>query len=504
MGDRTDFDVGNYNDEELLAIMDLLGNTDHHVPLTKDMIIERTQFYINRYKDQPKFKKFFLDVRTKLLAEKDALIKDSIFYDGPGARPTDDIIVGQRYKDKPTLLDDSRMVKAELSFPGIQSKPVNFIQGKNNPLKINTVQTVINVDSHYRTILDPNAVACTSSSLNSNARLYSSTNFTFTLPKKLKNVVEINLKTTQIPFDWYVFNKGYGTNYFVIDGRQHPSIIPDGNYTTGEQVKDALNKVSTDENLELTFDYSSLNNRFSVHYTGTDVSGCKIKWYSPRAEVALCVEGGAVGQKLDSNLGWLLGFRQPSNTLYPDEKIESESTLDLIGPKYFLISLDDFCNNKPNQDLISNTSNKANFSMPSYYNAQTMGDNCTPPTFNLKQQGCRARPINNDLRENLTSKQLYTVDQIRLAMSGKSADRYDSPNINDVIHRVPNIRPVVFPPGGVINYFNTRPDIAKRIYYGPVTLSTFHVRLLDDKGLIIDLNNKDWSFEIIVTQLIDF
>ena len=95
MGDRTDFDVGNYNDEELLAIMDLLGNTDHHVPLTKDMIIERTQFYIDRYKDNPKFKKFFLDVRTKLLAEKDSLIKESIFYDGPGAAPVDDIIVGQ-------------------------------------------------------------------------------------------------------------------------------------------------------------------------------------------------------------------------------------------------------------------------------------------------------------------------------------------------------------------------------------------------------------------------
>ena len=59
MGDRTDFDVRNYNDEELLAIMDLLGNTDHHIPLTKDMIIERTQFYIDKYEDNPKFKKFF-------------------------------------------------------------------------------------------------------------------------------------------------------------------------------------------------------------------------------------------------------------------------------------------------------------------------------------------------------------------------------------------------------------------------------------------------------------
>ena len=504
MGDRTDFDVGNYNDEELLAIMDLLGNPNHHVPLTKDMIIERTQFYIDKYKDQPQFKKFFLDVRTKLLAKKDSIIKESVFYEGPGVVKDDGLIVGNRYKDKAALLDDARMVKAELSFPSIQSKPFNFIQGTKNPLKINTVQTIINVDSHYRTILDPNAVACTSSSLNSNSRLYSSTNFTFTLPKRLKNVVEINLKMTQIPYDWYVFNEGYGTNYFVTSSKIHPCIIPPGNYTTGDQLKNALNKLSTDENLNFHFDYTILDNKFSVKYTGTDISGVKIKWYSPRAELALCVEGGAVGQKLDCNLGWLLGFRLPSYTFYPDETKIGESTLDLIGPKYFLISLDDFCNNKPNQDLISNTSNKANFSMPSYYNSQTMGTNCTPPTFNLPIKGCRSRPVNNDLRENLTSKQLYTVDQIKLAMNGKSADRYDSPNVNDVIHRIPNIRPIVFSPGGLINYINTRPDIAKRIYYGPVTLSTFHVRLLDDKGLIIDLNNKDWSFEIIVTQLVDW
>ena len=49
-------------------------------------------------------------------------------------------------------------------------------------------------------------------------------------------------------------------------------------------------------------------------------------------------------------------------------------------------------------------------------------------------------------------------------MAGKSADRYDSPNINDVIHRVPNTRPVIFPPGGVVNYFNTRPDIANNVF----------------------------------------
>ena len=44
MGDRTEFDVGYYNDVELLAYMDLYGNTDHHDNLTKDMIIGSKQF----------------------------------------------------------------------------------------------------------------------------------------------------------------------------------------------------------------------------------------------------------------------------------------------------------------------------------------------------------------------------------------------------------------------------------------------------------------------------
>ena len=49
------------------------------------------------------------------------------------------------------------------------------------------------------------------------------------------------------------------------------------------------------------------------------------------------------------------------------------SSVDVHGPKYFLICLDDFNNNKPNKDLISLVDNQtSSFKLPEYINTQTM------------------------------------------------------------------------------------------------------------------------------------
>ena len=190
----------------------------------------------------------------------------------------------------------------------------------------------------------------------------------------------------------------------------------------------------------MEFSYSEISNKVSVKNTHT--TSVNVKWYSPSSQVNLCVEGGGFGQKLDYNLGWLLGFRIDNYDILPGVTIEGEALLDLKGPRYLLISLDDFCNNKPNQDIISIQSNKANFSLPSYYNKHTMDPGCEPPDYNLFVKGCSSKPVNYDLSSNLTQKQLYTVDQLKLAMSGKPADRYTSPNSTDILHKIPINRPV--------------------------------------------------------------
>ena len=86
---------------------------------------------------------------------------------------------------------------------------------------------------------------------------------------------------------------------------------------------------------------------------------------------------------------WLaLGFRNAEYILQPNQTIAAESILDLVGTTYVYILLDDFNNNKPNQDLVSFTNNVQSFNMPSYYVKTTMkpGENCVvqpdPPRNN--------------------------------------------------------------------------------------------------------------------------
>ena len=113
----TDFDVDNYQSEELLAIMGVLQD----IKLTKADIVSITQAYIDKYDKQPTFKKFFFDVRKKLLSEKEDIQKESIFFDGVGAKKQDDSIVGDRYSGKLKNIDDRQNVIAELRMPSAYS-----------------------------------------------------------------------------------------------------------------------------------------------------------------------------------------------------------------------------------------------------------------------------------------------------------------------------------------------------------------------------------------------
>ena len=142
--------------------------------------------------------------------------------------------------------------------------------------------------------------------------------------------------------------------------------------------------------------------------------------------------------------------------------------------------------------------------MPKYYNKETMGPNSCPPNNLPALNACSGAGIKNmDLSSNLTQKQLYTVDQIRLAMEGKPADRYDSPNSTDIIARIPISRDFNSSFQNIV-YNNNNDDADIRTYFGPVNLSKFRIRLLNDKGLILNLNNMDWSFSILVTQLYQY
>ena len=75
-------------------------------------------------------------------------------------------------------------------------------------------------------------------------------------------------------------------------------------------------------------------------------------------------------------------------------------------------------------------------------------------------------------------------------------------NKTDLLARIPINQPRNN--GQIILYKNDNPTFTKRLYFGPVKLSKFKVRLLNDKGFEVNLNEKDWSFSIIVSQLYQY
>ena len=57
------------------------------------------------------------------------------------------------------------------------------------------------------------------------------------------------------------------------------------------------------------------------------------------------------------------------------------------------------------------------------------------------------------------------------------------------------------------NFYNTaRNDKvcnATRNYFGPVDIKKLHIKILDEYGEVVDLNNMDWSFTLLLDILYD-
>ena len=186
---------------------------------------------------------------------------------------------------------------------------VGTIQGNKNPIKIRETKRMINFDSHYRKILNPDSTACEGDlNTNSENRLYTPTNYTVNLNEPLSNVVDLTLDVAEIPNAVYVFSSDYGTNYFQVDISGNPNTqtitILDGNYTATQlisAINDKTNENTTLQN-KIVFSYSSISNKITIK--NLDNIDMTITWYSLNANNIACGSSGlGAGGKIDYNLG---------------------------------------------------------------------------------------------------------------------------------------------------------------------------------------------------------
>ena len=566
-GNKT-FDINTYETEDLLGILDLTGDA----PINEGKIDERVQILKHKLRNSKKKEKIFQFIdqaSKKLKIQFDNFNRqtwqEAYEYDESEASE----VFTNQYQSKE---DENKnlIINEQSNIIGrvkqtLQDKMAlqGTVQGDKNPIQRKTIKRIVNFDSHYREILDPSGTTCTNDKFkgsNPQVRLYTSTNYTVNLNQPLLNVADITVDNVEIPYSWHVFSEDYGTNRFYIDvpGTHTGNIfISQGNYSSGAALVAAINTQLFNNNLGgstggiVFFNYKSNSNQVIIETTG--VTKITFNWYIEDAEGSQCtapfretpnslLEPPKPGNKINYNLGWLLGFRKLALEIDPSQsynvknpysntfqlgQYEASSTVDVFGPKYLLLTLDDFNNNKPNKDLISLIDNNSNnFKLPEYYKPQTMntsvsvtgnnginyqpghvnedGYECVDVAGPPSSRGCAENDINTDLITNLTARQKYSIEQmIQANTTSNRKPRYSSPNSTDILLRIP-INSPPNNPNQIISFKNEKSEETKRVYFGPVKLRKFNVKLLNDKGFEVNLNDRDWSFSLIVNQLYQF
>lgn len=333
----------------------------------------------------------------------------------------------------------------------------------------NITSRIVLIDSQYRQNISntPNAYEA-GDPKNPNPAF--NTDFTLDLSEPLKNVVSLKLFSVQIPTTWYTFDHHLGNTVYNFNGDDEH--ITPGNYN--------INR-----------DSGSSSITFEKAGSKTDVFG---PWgiNENTMKVTTVVDGTIFygikdGQYINQNLGWNLGFRK-------EEKMDGtgfflneggDVPIDLYGPKYFTLALDDFNTNHHNKGLV------------------TFSDTFRTKTITKKTSSGAKNVVNGN---SLTKAQKYSNNQ---KIDGVYTDE------NNEKKRGPGPRGktdafAIIPLKGITELRERNEpfidnDIALqsnlRTYSSPVDIERLRVRLFDDKGNLVNLHDNDWSFSLIVEQV---
>jgi hypothetical protein len=230
----------------------------------------------------------------------------------------------------------------------------------------------------------------------------------------------------------------------------------------------------------------------------------------------------------NNTLGWIMGYRLP----YVNVDISGNtaaSILDLNGTKYLILAIDDYNQNHVNNTLISISQFSNTLKMPTYYSPD-LPYTCITPA----QQGNNLNTIISEIGADsqtqnglliaskyqedytstqivlpsaprtLTNAQLYTINSINNNNNNLTNYLAKAPTTSDILAIIPVKTSVGVPTGTLLVEFSGSLQDSERTYFGPVNIERMAVKLLDDKGNILNLNGNDWCVSLIAECLYQY
>jgi hypothetical protein len=330
-----DLNINNYQKNELKEMFDLPANYDSLLVDIKEAKLRESILKNKEIKNEVRMKTiYFLTEAKKILLgdvyQKVELVKEKA-----------QDYFNSIYDLKPVKIDDAdneHMVQVRENRPYLSSFPSEFFPGVINPLKRRINKQNLNIDTRFR----------------ENYYGSPSTNFNVTLPLMINNVLTMQLAAIELPTTFYSISKQYGNNFFTLtvsDGTTTDTQvvnIADGNYTyTG--IVNLLNTTMT--NLGGLFQYIV----FGININNNNGSGQMFVGIDSLAPAGITfslnfqADRNGIDDRntpLPLKLGWTFGFR---NGIYENNpNYVSEGVVDLLGPRYIYLVVDDFNNNVNN------------------------------------------------------------------------------------------------------------------------------------------------------------
>lgn len=322
-----DLNIENYTRDELIQMFELPNNFDRNIVDIKESKL-REGIISNKdiNKDtQIKTLNFLLKAKNIILNKPNTRLQEKIedFYNSS-------------YELKATKLEDNEehMIQVRQEKPYLSSYPSEFFPGIINPLKKRTIRKNLNIDSRFR----ENYYSSTSSNYNLN------------LPMNFNNVVQMQLSAIELPTTYYVVSKQYGNNFFSLTVNTSRTIvtIPSGNYnqtTIMTAINHQLSLLGAPYNLvafvlNLTGGTTGSGQTLVGEITAGTVTSIELDFQTDKNGI------DDRGTPLPLKLGWLLGFR--NGNYVNNLNYVSEGVLDVTGPKYIYLVLDDYHNNVNN------------------------------------------------------------------------------------------------------------------------------------------------------------
>ena len=333
-----DLNINNYKKNELKEMFDLPLNYGPELVDIKETKLRESILKNKEIKDEVRMKTIYF------LTEAKKILLGDVYQKVEHVKEKAQDYFNSIYDLKPVKIDDAdneHMIQVRENRPYLSSFPSEFFPGVINPLKRRINKQNLNIDTRFR----------------ENYYGSPSTNFNVSLPLMINNVLTMQLAAIELPTTFYNISKQYGNNFFTLSVTDNTLNtytqvvnIPDGNYTyTG--IVNLLNTTMTNfgayfENIVFGININN-NNGSGQMFVG--INSVQIPPNVASFSLNFQADRNGIDDRntpLPLKLGWTFGFR---NGIYENNiNYVSEGVVDLLGPRYLYLVVDDFNNNVNN------------------------------------------------------------------------------------------------------------------------------------------------------------